>query len=263
MTSSGKFGAGLFLGVAIVTVASLLWFPADTGAAPRPTVPTSSAPTSTTAATPWFEPAEVLIDATAILPRSLDNDDGVVVFEYEVAGLSPALVEHEDSEHPGDVLVLPERWVLTTGNGATVEAVTGPQDRSVRFELGGSDDTVATIHLVGWRVATPFRDRVEMLVQPGASSSLRTGELRIIRVLDQANSTIIQLDFEHTGGDWEFGELPDPLDPGWRLAGRDGGFQLIWDEDDEVPEQIVLEDAAFEWRPVGGNILILDVRAAR
>ncbi len=259
MTSPGRFGAGLLVGALVGGAISLAWFGPDAEEAVAVAPPTSIVPTLTPSVAPWFEEGEVLIDATAILPRLVETDEGVVVFEYDLVGLSPALVAHEDLEHRGDVLVLPEKWVLTTGGGVDVDAVTGPRDHSVRFDLGSSDDVMATLHLVGWRVAVPFGDQVEMLVEAGVSGSLRSGDLTIATVLDQTNSTIVQLDFEPSGGDWESAGLPRPLDPGWRLSGRDGGFQLIWDGDD-APKQIVLESAGFEWRPANGNILILDKR---
>ncbi|MEA2002591.1 MAG: hypothetical protein U9N84_12020 [Actinomycetota bacterium] len=261
MTSALRFGAGLLVGALVSGAASLIWFGPDTEVVAATTLPTSITPTSATPVAPWFEEGEALVDATVILPGPLETDDGVVIFEYELVGLSPALVEHEDAEHGGDIVVLPEKWVLTTGGGAEVEAVTGPRDQSVRFELVAPDDLIATIHLVGWRVATPFGDRVEIPVESGTSGSLRSGELTIVTVLDQTNSTIVQFDFERSGGDWEFDGLPRPLDPGWRLSGRDGGFQLIWDGDD-APELIVLENGAFEWRPATGNILVLDTGIA-
>lgn len=230
--------------------------PSSTESTPAPAVSTTSS-TLPVAAAPFVEPGEVLIGSTALLPRGVEVEDGVAVFHYELAGIGPALPIDEDSEHHGDVLMVPERWQLTTTAGAVVESTVGPRNNSVRFDLPSVDDTVDRIELVGWRVATPIGDRAELPIEKGAAGTFRSGTAVIETVLEQSTSTIVQIDFDRSGEDWQSGLLR-PLEPGWRVTGRQGGgIQLIWDGDD-VPVSVILEDVGFSMREAKGNLLVVD-----
>ena len=67
----------------------------------------------------------------------------------------------------------------------------------------------------------------------------------------------MQIDFDHSSDEWSNG-LPRPLEPGWRVTGRQGGgIQLIWDGDG-TPESVVLEDFGFSMRPQEGIVLVID-----
>lgn len=262
MNTAGRFGSGFLVGALLAGALLFVWSPigSDSIESPPDTNPTTS--TAAVASAPFLERGEVLIDATVLLPRGLEVEAGVVLFQYDVAGLSPSLVEHEDSEYQGEVLILPERWVLTTGSGAVVEETTGPRNHAVAFELPAVDDTVATIELVGWRVSAPLGERIDLPIQKGAGGSFSSGEVVIETVLEQRTSTIVQIDFDRADDGWSNGS-PRPLEPGWRVSGRqDGGIQLIW-EGDDVPDRLVLEDFGFAMRPAVGSIIVFDARSER
>ncbi len=245
------------VGALLAVAVSLAWTPG--GNPPETTSVAVTAADPVTVVAPWLESGEVLVASTVILPLGLEVEDGVAVFDYDLAGLSPALVEHEDAEHQGDVVVMPERWMLTTEAGVEVEAVTSRRDSTVRFDLPSLDDEVATISLIGWRVATVFGNRIEMPIEVGATGSLRNGIVSIETVLEQRTSTIVQLDLDETGDDWQL-PIIRPRQPAWRVTGRQGGgVQLIWDGVD-APDTLVLEDAGFEMREVAGDILVVDQR---
>lgn len=251
MNGPARFGIGLVVGV-LLAWGIVRAFDADLTPSDTESAPETSAVATATSALPWFEAGEVLMEATVLLPRGLSVEDDLAVLEYDLAGLSPTLENREDAEARGDVVVLPATWVLTTSDGASVDATTGPDDRRVRFELPVGAG-VARIELVEWRVATPLGSRVELPITSGASGILRSGRVQIATVLEQANSTIVQVDLDQPSGDWEPRGIPVPLDQHWRVAGQEGGFQLIW-EGQNAPEELVLEDTAVEWRPVQGSI---------
>ena len=258
MTRIVRFGIGFVLGGLLAGSVTLL---GDTesheaGSSTTPADTTTTTAPSPTAA-PFLEEGEVVFGSTVLLPRGLEVEDGVARFSYELAGLSPSLMEQDDADYQGDVLMMPESWELTTGAGAVVEATTGRNDGSARFELPAAEDTVARIELVGWRVATVFGDRVELEIVEGATGSLRSGQVTIETVLPQTTSTIVQIDHDHAGGEWGFG-APHPLDRGWRVSGmQGGGIQLVW-EGDDAPDSVVIEDAGFEMRPESGRVVVME-----
>lgn len=229
--------------------------------------PTAESTSTTTAAEsviddPWFQSGEVLIGSTVLLPQSLDIQDGIAYFDYDLIGLAPTL--HGDGGElglgmpTGDPLALPEKWELTTVAGDIVSAETGPNNTSVRFELPGPEDEVASIDLVGWRIPVPFGDAAEMVVEEGATAELRRGTATAEVVLVQTISTIVQIDFEANSEDLWVSETVTlrPRDAHWQIGGRQGGgIQLTWSGDD-APDLLILEDVGFEWRPISGRISI-------
>jgi hypothetical protein len=259
----GRFAGGLLIGVVLAGVVTL----AMTGGSSGTTAPT----TTTTAAVvetvePWFMPGEVLIGATAILPVSLDVEDGVAFFDYDLVGLAPSLSSNEEQTGlampAGDPLELPESWQLTTVAGSTVTATTGPSDTSVSFELPSAEDEVATITLVGWRIPVPFGDTVTLPVEQGAHGELRQGTVTFSSVLEQSISTIVTVDFDRDGDLWHSWVILRPGDGRWRASGRQGGgLQLTWDGSDH-PDSIVLENAGYDLSPVSGSLLVYDTMAA-
>ncbi|MDJ0954281.1 MAG: hypothetical protein QNJ81_11440 [Acidimicrobiia bacterium] len=258
MTSVGRFAAGLLLGVLISGGLGLMLAGGD---------PVASTTTTTTTAAPqpaddpWFEAGEVMIGATALLPRELEVEDGVAFFDYDLTGLGPTLAsdveQRPDLATPqGDNMVMPELWELTTTSGQIVMATTGPFDSSVSFELPSDEAEVAEISLTGWRVAVPFGERVELEIEEGATAEIRIGTVTIETVLEQSISTIVQIDFADNGGLWDSNAVLRPLDSTWRLSGRQGGgLQLIWKGED-APETVLLEDTGFEMRPTTGAIVV-------
>jgi hypothetical protein len=259
VTSAGRFGTGFLVGALLAGVALLALPPSESSSTAAATATPAPPTTRSAIEEPFLVPGEVLIGGTVLLPGALELEDGVARLQYDLAGLSPSLQAHEESEYQGDVLAIPEIWRLTTDSGAVVEETTSPRDHSVRFDLPSIDDTVATVELVGWRVATPFGERIELPIEEGAKGSFRSGEAVIETVLVQRTSTIVQIDFDRAGDDWQSGVLR-PLEPGWRISGRqDGGIQLIWDGDD-APDSVVLEDFDFSMRATTGSLLVIDKR---
>ena len=259
MNPVSRFGSAFLLGAALGGLLLVVWAPFEADSTVDTMAPSTSSTVASVTAEPFFEPGEVLVDATALLIRDLTSEDGVVALDYDIAGLGPALMANEDQEYQGDASAVPESWVLTTHSGARVEATTGPRDSSVRFELPTGDDPVATIELVGWRVAVPLGERIELPIEKGAEGSFQSGDVVIETVLEQRNSTIVQIDFDRMAGDWNHG-FPQPLEPGWRVSGmQGGGIQLIWDGPD-VPDNVVLEDVSPALRPVTGSVIVIDRR---
>jgi hypothetical protein len=260
MTGAGRFAAGLLVGVVIaVSLAVLL----RDGEETVTTTTTTSLTASEPQIEPWFEAGEVLIGATAILPRELDIDDGTAYFDYDLAGLGPTIrddgEERLDLATPhGDHMAMPEHWVLMTTSGQTIPGTSGPFDTSVSFDLPDENDTVTSITLVGWRIAAPLAEQIELTIVAGESATMQRGSVTIETVLEQSISTIVQVDVDHVGDSWESNISLRPLDRHWRTTGRQGGgLQLIW-EGTDPPETVVLEDAGFTMRPVTGEILVFE-----
>ncbi|MDJ0663286.1 MAG: hypothetical protein QNJ75_01920 [Acidimicrobiia bacterium] len=256
MSAAGRFALGVVAGALILPILGLI----PSGDAEEPATTTSVPTTEAPATVPWFEPEEVAIGATFLLPRNLNVTDGFAYLDYELTGIAPSVVgDFEDRPAgAGDFAAMPERWELTTASGAIVEATTGPRASSVRFEMPIGEEEVESIRLVGWRVAVPFGEQVEVPIESGATADLRRGRVTVNTVLEQSISTIVQLDFDRSGDDWDITVSLRPIDSSWRVTGRQGGgLQLIW-EGTNVPESVVLEDAGFEMRPLVGEILVME-----
>jgi len=257
VSAARRFAVGLVVGALIAPALGLL-ASGDAGEATT----TTSIPLTTTAPAiePWFEPEEVAIGATFLLPRGLNVTDGYAYLDYELTGVAPTLVgDVEDRpDGSGEYAVMPEKWELTTGSGVVVEATTGPRDSSVRFELPQDEEEVDSIRLVGWRVAVPFGERVEIPIAAGATADLRRGTVTVETVLEQSVSTIAQIDFDGSGDSWDVTVSLRPVDTRWRVTGRQGGgLQLIW-EGTDAPNAVILEDAGFEMRPLSGDIPVIE-----
>ena len=257
MSAVGRFALGVVAGALIAPMLSLI--PSgDT----EESAATTAASTTTQAPViePWFEPDEVAIGASFLLPRGLNVTDGFAYLDYDLAGIAPSLVDDADDrpEGAGDFAVMPERWELTTVSGVVVAATTGPRASSVRFEMPIGEEEVDSVRLLGWRVAVPFGERVELPIESGAIADLRRGRVNVETVLEQSVSTIVQIDFERAGDAWDVTVSLRPVDSRWRVTGRQGGgLQLIW-EGADAPESVVLEDAGFEMRPVAGEIIVME-----
>ncbi len=257
MNGPGRFGIGLIAGLLLAVAIGQL---GDDNQA----VTTTTAVTTTSAPppviVPWFEENEVLIGETVILPRELTVEDGVAFFDYDLVGLGPSLGNGDDDpeEGVGEHLTMPERWELTTTGGATIEETTGPFDTSVSFDMPDGDAGVRSIRLIGWRIAVPFGETVEVPLRSGETATTRTGSVVIETVLEQSVSTIVQFDFDENDHEWGFSSFPLPTDPRWRTSGRqEGGLQLIW-EGADAPDTVTLQDGGFEMRPMTGDLVVVD-----
>jgi hypothetical protein len=257
--NAGRFAAGFLVGVivAVVLAAGL-----DGQEQVTATTTGTTATLAVRSQEPWFLRGEALIGATVVLPGALSIDDGVAYLSFDLVGLAPTLLAHDETSGlampAGDPMEVPEIWELATVAGETVTATTGPSSRSVSFELPSPDDEIATITLVGWRVPVPFGESVTLPVEEGAAGELRRGAVTFASVLEQTISTIVTVDFDGDGDLWQSWVELRPRDGGWRVSGRQGGgLQLTWDGDD-APGSIVIEDAGYELFPVTGSILIYD-----
>lgn len=260
MSTIGRFASGLLLGAVLAGIV-LLWSGSD--AEQVATVPPEiSTTTSTPQIEPFVESGEIVVGATALLPRDLDIDEGVARFSYELAGLGPTLGATDFFLPQGDVLTFPETWVLTTDTGDTIGATTGPQASTAAFELPSADAVVSQIEVVGWRRATPFGERIELPIEVGAAAAFRSGEAIIRTVLEQRTSTIVQIDFDSSRGEWHNGLLRS-AEPGWRFSPRQGqGIQLLW-EGSDAPTSIVLEDVSLEMRPIAQTVIVHSAESQR
>jgi len=261
VNGAGRFGVGFLIGVILVSAVTTRLAGDE---ATTTTEPQTSLGTTPTTIEPWFEPGEVMIGATALLPGSLDVKDGIVTFHYDLVGLAPTLVENETAPGlampAGDVLEFPEIWQLTTESGKTVGSSTGPRDSSVRFEMPSPDDEVASITLTGWRVLIHIGDSVSVPLENGASGELRRGTVTVSAVLEQSISTVVHIDFEGAEDPWQVRVDLRPLDPHWNVSSRQAGMQLTWNGTDPPPT-IVLEDAGYDLVPVSGSLLVYDAAA--
>ena len=260
MTGAGRFGVGLLAGL-LVSVPLGLMLGGEEPAGPTTTTTTTAPPVPVLE--PWFEAEEVMIGATAILPRELTVEDGVAFFDYELTGLGPTLGANAEQRPDidtaqGDNMVMPETWQLTTSGGQTVVASTGQFDSSVTFDLPDDQAEVASIVLSGWRIAVPFGERVVIDIEPGATATTRQGTVTVETVLEQSISTIVQIDFDDGDASWVANAALRPVDATWRVSGRQGGgLQLIW-EGDDAPATVLLEDSGFEMRSVVGEIVVYE-----
>ncbi len=261
--NGGRFAVGVLIGVILAAVVSFGFH--DDGETATTQTTSTTEPAAVATVEPWFMPGEARFGATAVLPVSLDVVRGVAYFDYELVGLGPSLSPHEEADldmPAGDPMQIPESWELTTVAGATVEASTGPSESSVRFQLPNEDDEVATISVVGWRLPVPFGDSVTLPVHQGASGQLRQGTVTLSSVLVQSISTIVTVDFDGSGDEWESWVWLRPRDGRWRASGRQGGgMQLTWDGTD-APDSIVLDNVGFDLLPQPGSVLVLDATGA-
>jgi hypothetical protein len=262
-----KVLVGLALGAVVGLVAAVGLGALDTAGRDAPS--TESTPTSVVdvgeaaagtlaAVKPWADPAEVIFETTVLIPDAFTVDSGVAALEYTLVPLAPVSgVSTSEDDHSVPVAV-PDRWQLTTTSGEVVEVLVAEDAEIVRFEVEetATREDIASVRVVGWRIAAPVGERQTLPVAVGATAAFESGTKLIVEtVLEQSTSTIVQVEVEQPDDPWR--EIfAGPVDPGWRVAGRqEGGLQFIW-EGAGVPSVVDLVQETPTWVPMPTDLVV-------
>jgi len=254
-----KIIAGAITGLILAALGLVLFLPDQSpadGATANPEA--ESAEPTIRPTVPWITAGEVQFESTVLIPVEVVADDGVVVLDFDLATLAPREGTSEPFSDGPVIDAFPERWALSTVSGGGTVQSTDPGASSVRFNVrtGLMTEHIASIRLVGWRVAVPNHERIALDVVAAVSDNFAGGtEVAVAIILEQSNSTIVQLDVDQPHDQWNRIDF-DAVDPGWRKAGRlDGGLQFIWDGLD-APPVLVLEQSSPTWVPVEGDLIV-------
>ena len=208
----------------------------------------------------WIAAGEVQFESTILVPTEVVADDGVATLRFDLATLVPGGGTAASIVDDLIVDALPERWALFTVSGGGTIETTDPGASAVRFNVrtGLLTEHIASIRLVGWRVAVPAHERIVLDLTVGASQEFAGGtDVTVATILNQQNSTIVQLSVDQPHSRWERIDI-ESADPGWRKSGRlDGGFQFVWDGSD-APPALVLEQSSPTWVPVDGDLIVFE-----
>jgi hypothetical protein len=256
-----KLIAGAIVGIVLAALGLVLFAPDQSPASGAYGDPATEVPEPTTQTTvPWVAAGEVQFESTVLIPTEVTAHDGVVVLDFDLATLAPGGGTASLSDDDPVFDALPERWALSTVSGGGTVETTDPGVSSVRFNVrtGLLTEHIASIRLIGWRVAVPIHERVTVDVVTGESAEFSVGaRVTVATILEQSNSTIVQLDIEQPHDQWNRIDI-DAADTGWRKAGRlEGGPQFIWDGLD-APPVLVLEQASPTWVPVEGDLTVFE-----
>jgi len=254
-----KIIAGAIAGFVLAVLGLVLFLPDQPPGDGATAGPGEDSPDPTTLTTvPWITAGEVQFESTVLIPVEVVADDGVVVLEFDLATLAPSEGDPEPFSDGPVIDALPERWALTTVSGGETIETTDPGASPVRFNVrtGVLTEHIASVRLVGWRVAVPNHERIALDVVAGASGTFAGGtEVTVAIILEQSNPIIVQLDVDQPHDRWNRIEI-DAANPGWRKAGRlDGGLQFIW-EGLDVPPVLVLEQSSPTWVSVEGDLVV-------
>jgi hypothetical protein len=265
-----RLAAGIAIGALLASLGAVAALALDDGPTPRPS------PVSTTSATGAIAPPEPdwlpgggdRFEATVLTAGPLDVADGVARLDYELATIGQLPYGDTYLSLPSP---LPETWRLTTADGTTVEATTGPPrlsqvaatvTGSVRFDVpaatGPAD--VATIEVTGWRFGVPVAMDVTLEAVAGASFEMFDGTVVILaRLLEQRDTTILDFDVTTPLDPWQRwgqstqGPVGDfrPAGAGWATAGvtTGNGFQFTWGAP-AAPENVTIDVVTTAWVPV-------------
>ncbi len=201
-----KIIAGAIAGFVLAVLGLVLFLPdqppadgatADSGVdSPDPTTRTT---------VPWITAGEVQFESTVLIPVEVVADDGVVVLEFDFATIAPSEGTSEPLSDGPVIDALPERWALSTVSGGGTIETTDPGASSVRFNVraGLLTEHIASVRLIGWRVAVPNHERIALDVVAGASGTFAGGtEVTVAIILEQSNPTIVQLDVDQVRDRW-------------------------------------------------------------
>lgn len=256
-----KMITGAIAGVAITAIGLALFLPdrpAASGAEAESATVLTEPATQTTV--PWIAVAEVQFESTILIPTEVVAGDGVATLRFDLATLAPRGGTSASIADDPIIDALPERWALSTVSGGGTIETTDPGASSVRFNVrtGLLTEHIATIRLIGWRVAVPAHERIVLNLTIGSSEGFTGGTgVTVVTILNQQNSTIVQLSVEQPHSRWDRIDI-EAADPGWRKSGRlDGGFQFVWDGSD-APPALVLEQSSPTWVPVDGDVTVFE-----
>ena len=251
--------------------------------------PRSSAEESTTTTLPdttvttidgspwWYSPTETQIGPTALIVQDLAFEQGSVVVRFELRDLAPPAVGRmrtlaesnpffaQPREEP---VVAPEHWVLETVNGEYEGVSESARAPVARFEVpeGFVMGTITGLRLEGYRMRMPYTYEIEVPPIEGSTIELDEGfSLSFLRILPQADTTIIHIDLETPSDDFTAGE-PAPaiisgvgldwLSYGQRQAGGQFGGQQVIRRGADLPETIRLQVRSTYWVPFETSIAI-------
>lgn len=222
------------------------------------------APTTSTSAPPaedgtwWHDPHETLIGPAAVIPETLTVDEGVATLSYLVEAITTArhgfVLESEDIPP-----VAPEGWELVTPTGSYHGTASRTRARQVRFEV---DDTfaaeaVTAIHVTRHWMRIPYQYVVGIDGAVGASATVDEGlVLTIDAVLEQAETTLIQLDLEHPSEAFGATDVADfwilESGPAWGPTNVNisagGGYALTYLAP-QLPDRVELSIWSSRWIP--------------
>ena len=254
-----KMITGAIAGIVLAALGLVLFAPDQSPATGASLDSTAEVPEPTTETTvPWVAAGEVQFESTVLIPTEVVAGDGVAVLKFDLETLAPS--GGTPTPLDGDPVfdALPERWSLSTVSGGGTVETTDPGASSVNFSIrsGLLTEHIADIRLIGWRVAVPNDERITLDLVAGESGKFAGGtDITVETILEQSNSTIVQLDVGQPHDRWNRIEI-DAVDPGWRKAGRlSGGLQFIWDRLD-APPVLVLEQSSPTWVPVEGDVVV-------
>ncbi len=256
--------AGVVLGIAVGGgAAALVSSTGDTATDEAATVISTTLPPIVVEA-PWAE-GGVRFRSSVLTPVAFTVEDGVAELEFTVTPLHWTALDDEGEPFPDAVPVRPEHWELATATGTTYETSTVIDEGVVRFAVpeDTSIDDVAVVRVVGWRVAAPERSSVTVPLEPGERRTFPNGATAEIEtVLEQANSTIVQLNSLLADDPWMAGHslaFISVPDPGWRVGFRfnqSTNVQLIW-EGAGAPDEVELVQEYPEWQPVAADTIVI------
>lgn len=251
------FGFGASLALIGLVAWSLVSAPDGPAATVQPGQSLVTTPSSTaiSGAEPWVAPGEVVFETTVLVPGELTVEAGEASFRYAVRSLAPFSGLETDGEEEQAPIAFPEHWRLTTTNGEEIVSTVDEPTDAVRFDVAATltIDDVASVDVTGWRLAVPVGAVRDMAITAGSEADFGAGNIVLIdAVIEQTTSTIVQVDIAHPDDPWD-AVFVAPIDPGWRVAGRqEGGLQFIW-EGSDVPSALTLQQESPAWVAVSAE----------
>jgi len=212
----------------------------------------------------WVADGEIALGPAVMVIEGLTVEDGEAVLSYALFDLNPAVpgrLREPDwlNEVPlqrlsEEAAVAPEAWTLITAAGEIPGTTSGPRSRSARFSLpGGVLPEVLGLRLDRYWIRLPYSYEIgvpaEAIVELDEGYSLSIG-----RIIEQTNSTIVQVDVTLPGGfayGGDFGALLlSVLGDGWSFSsGRTStGLQLVH-EAGPLPDPIRFTARSANWVP--------------
>jgi hypothetical protein len=212
----------------------------------------------------WVANGEVALGPSVLVVEGLTVEDGEAVLSYALFDLNPAapgrlrepdgLTEVPLQRLSEEAAVAPEAWTLLTAAGEIPGTTSGPRSRTARFSLpGGVLPEVLGLRLDRYWIRLPYS--YEIGVPAEAAVALDEGySLSIGRVIEQTDSTIVQVDLAIPGG-FAYGGDPGALllsvlGEGWTFtSGRTStGLQLVH-EAGPLPDPVRFTARSAYWVP--------------
>lgn len=212
----------------------------------------------------WVAAGEIALGPAVMVMEGLTVEDGEAILSYALFDLSPVapgrlrdpdwLTEVPLQRLSEEAAVAPEAWTLITAAGEIPGTTSGPRSRTARFSLpGGVLPEVLGLRLDRYWIRLPYSYEIavpaETVVELDEGYSLSIG-----RVIEQTNSTLVQVDVALPGGfayAGDFGALLlSVLGEGWTFSsGRTStGLQLVH-EAGPLPDPMRFTARSANWVP--------------